>query len=96
MDLIIEFLVEIVLEGAIAIGSEKKLPMPLRILCLIIEWTIFFGMGGLLIYMGYEATISNDTVAAVALSAVGGCMIIGGIFIAYKMFRKKREHDNEI
>lgn len=29
-----------------AIGSEKKVPMPLRILFLLIEWAIFFGFGG--------------------------------------------------
>ena len=95
MEFIVELLVEIVLEGTIAIGSERKVPMPIRILCAFVEWMIFFGMGGLLIYIGYEAAISNDTVAAVALIVVGGCMIIGGIFIAYKMFRKKREQENE-
>ena len=89
MEFIVELLVEIVIEGTIAIGSEKKVPMPIRILCAIVEWMIFFGMGGLFIYMGYEATILNDTVATVALITIGGCMIIGGIFIVYKMFKKK-------
>ena len=96
MDFIIELLVEIVLEGTIALGSEKKVPMPLRILCLIVEWTIFFGLGGFFIYMGYEAFLQNDTVAAVILLPVGTLMIIGGIFIAYKMFKKKREHEEEL
>lgn len=47
--------------------------------------------------MGYEeATISNDIVSAVALITIGGCMIIGGIFIVYKMFKKKLEHEEEL
>lgn len=95
MDFIMELLVEIVLEGTIALGSEKKVPMPLRILCLIVEWTIFFGLGGLFIYMGYDAFLQNDTVAAVVLLPVGSLMIIGGIFIAFKMFRKKKENKLE-
>ena len=95
MEFIVELLVEIVLEGTIAIGSEKKAPMPIRILCAFVEWMIFFGMGGLFIYMGYEAIISNDTVAALALITIGGCMIIGGIFIAYKMFKKKRDQEKD-
>ena len=96
MEFLAELLFEIILEGTIAIGSEKKVPLPIRILCLIVEWTIFFGLGGLFVYMGYESILENDTVVAVLLLSVGGFMIIGGIFIAYKMFKKKREREDEI
>ena len=93
MEFLLELLFDIVVEGSIELGSEKKVPMPIRILALLVIWTIFFGMGGLLIYGGYEAIIENDTVASVALFfAVGSFLIIGGIYIAYKMFRKKKEH----
>ena len=91
MEFLAELLFEIILEGTIAIGSEKKVPLPLRILCLLVEWAIFFGFGGLLIYMGYESALQNDTVSAVMLLGVGLLMIIGGIYIAVKMFRKKKE-----
>ena len=95
MEFLAELLVEIVLEGTIAIGSEKKVPMPLRILCLLIEWTLFFGLGGLFIYMGYESSLQNDTFSTFMLLGVGLLMIIGGIFIAVKMFRKKKENELE-
>lgn len=95
MEFLIELLFDIILEGTIAIGSEKKVPMPLRILCLIIEWAIFFGLGGLFVYMGYESVLQNDAVAAFLLLGVGLLMIIGGIFIAVKMFRKKKESQIE-
>ena len=91
MEFILELIFDIIVEGSIEIGSSKKVPMPIRILCLLVEWTVFFGLGGAMIYMAYEAILENDTVAAVALFAVGGLMIIGGIYIAYKMFRKKKE-----
>lgn len=96
MEFLVELLFEIILEGTIAIGSEKKVPMPLRILCLIVEWIIFFGLGGFFIYMGYESILQNDTVVAFLLLGVGGFMVIGGIFIAYKMFKKKHENEDEI
>lgn len=95
MELLIEFLFDIVFEGCILIGSEKKVPMPIRILCLVIVWTLFFGLGGLFVYMGYDALLQNDTVAAVLLLGVGVAIIIGGIFIAVKMFRKKKENKLE-
>ena len=90
MEFLAELLVEIVLEGTIAIGSEKKVPMPIRILCAFIEWIIFFGFGGFLIYMGYESIIQNNTVSAALFLGGGVLMIFGGIFITVKMFRKKK------
>ena len=91
MEFLAELLMEIILEGTIAIGSEKKVPMPIRILCLLVEWAIFFGLGGLFVYMGYDALQGNDTTGYFILG-VGILMIIGGIFIAYKMFEKKKEN----
>lgn len=96
MEFLAELLVEIVLEGTIAIGSEKKVPMPIRILCAFIEWIIFFGLGGLFIYMGYESKLQNDTVSAFMLLGVGLLMIVGGIFIAVKMLRKKKENKQHL
>lgn len=90
MEFLLELLFEIVIEGSVELGSEKKVPIPLRILAAFIVLTIFFGMGGVFIYMGYNATMENDTVAAIALFAVGAFMMFGGIFIIVKMFRKKK------
>ena len=95
MEFIIELLVEIVLEGTIAIGSEKKVPMPIRILCGIIEFILFFGFGGLLVYTGYDSLLENDTSGYFGL-VIGIIIIIGGIFIVYKMFKKKRKHEEEL
>lgn len=96
MEFLAELLVEIVLEGTIAIGSEKKAPMPIRILCAFVEWIIFFGFGGFLIYIGYEAKLQNDTVSAFMLLGVGFLMIIGGVYIAIKMFRKRKENKQHL
>lgn len=96
MEFIVELLVEIVLEGTIAIGSEKKVPMPIRILCAFVEWIIFFGFGGLLVYMGYESIIQDDTVSAAFSFGIGVLMIFGGVFIAVKMFRKRKENKNHL
>lgn len=90
MEFLAELLMEIVLEGTIAIGSEKKVPMPIRILCLIVEWIIFFGLGSFAVFAGYDALLENDTTGYFILG-VGILFIIGGIFIAYKMFKKKKE-----
>ena len=81
---------EIVVEGSIELGSEKTVPIPLRILAAFIVLAVFFGMGGLCIYMGYDAILGGDKSAAIAF-VVGILLMFGGMFIILKMFRKKKE-----
>lgn len=45
MEILFEFLFQIILEGSIELGSEKTVPKPLRILAAFIVFTVFFGMG---------------------------------------------------
>ena len=94
MEFLLELLFEIIIEGSIELGSEKTVPMPLRILAAVIALTVFFGMGGLFIYMGYEATLGGDKTAAIAF-AVGTLLVLGGIFVIVKMFRKKKEKNGK-
>ena len=90
MEFLFELLFEIIIEGSIELGSEKTVPMPIRILAAVIALAIFFGMGGLFIYMGYDEILGGDKTAAIAF-AVGALLIFGGIFVVVKMFRKKKE-----
>lgn len=94
MEFLIELLFDIIVEGSIAIGSEKTVPMPLRIIAVIISLIVFFGMGGAFIYMGYESFFEQDQAACIGLSIAGVFLIVGGIFIVYKMFYKKKEKEN--
>ncbi len=90
MEFLLELLFEIVVEGSIELGSEKTVPIPLRILAAFIVLAVFFGMGGLCIYMGYDAILVGDKTAAIAF-VVGILLMFGGMFIILKMFRKKKE-----
>ena len=96
MEFILELLFDIIVEGSIELGSEKKVPMPLRIIALLVVWIIFFGMGGICIYESYEEYLAGAMIGAWIALGVGVFLIIGGIFIAYKMFKKKREHEEEL
>ena len=46
--------------------------------------------------MGYESIIQDDTVSAAFLFGVGVLMIFGGVFIAVKMFRKRKENKQHL
>ena len=92
MDFLFELLFDIIVEGSIELGSEKSVPMPLRILAVLIVIAVFFGMGGLVVYMGLEAMSAGDNGAAIMMNTVGAIMVCGGIFTIFKMFRKKKQN----
>lgn len=96
MEFLLELLFDIVVEGSIALGSEKKVPMPLRILALLVVWTLFFGMGGVFVYEGYQAYLCGANLGAGIVSITGIFLIFGGVFIAVKMFRKKKENKHHL
>ena len=91
MEFLLELLFEIIIEGSIEISSKKTVPIPLRVLPAVIVLSAYFGMGGLLIYMGYDAILGCDTAVAIALFVVSVFWLFGGISIIVKMFRKKKE-----
>lgn len=96
MEFLLELLFDIVVEGSIALGSEKKVPMPLRILALLVVWTIFFGMGGVFVYEGYQAYLCGANLGVGIVSIMGIFLIFGGVFIALKMFRKRKEYKQHL
>ncbi len=44
MDFIIEFLLELILEGSVEAVSSKKVPMPLRIIAGVIFLAVYLGL----------------------------------------------------
>ena len=95
MEFLFELLFDIIVEGSIELGSEKTVPMPLRILAAFVVLIVFFGLGGAVVYMGYDAMLENDTGAAVMLFVVGAFFVFGGIFVIFKMFQKKKINDKK-
>lgn len=91
MEFLLELLFDFILEGSMALASEKTIPMPLRILAGLVVFVIFFGLGGVFTYMGYESVVGQNKVAGICLFVVGAIMILGGMFLAYKMLQKKKE-----
>jgi ribose/xylose/arabinose/galactoside ABC-type transport system permease subunit len=65
MEILFEFLFELVLEGSFALFSEKKVPMWLRILAALVVLAFFGGIVGLIIYGGI--TTKNPLVVGIGV-----------------------------
>lgn len=89
LEFIFELLFEFILEGSIMLGSEKTVPMPFRILATFVILVVYFGLGGFLVYSACTGTDDGN----LFVGAVGLFIIIGGFFMIYKMFKKKKEKE---
>ena len=68
MEILFEFLFELIVEGSFEILGEKKVPIVLRILAAVVVLALYVGLVGLFVYIG----ITYDNVIIVGL----------GVFIA--------------
>ena len=91
LEILFELLFEFIVDGSIELGSERTVPKPLRIFAAIIVFAVFFGMGGFLIYQGYDAILMGNIGITILWFVVAAFFILGGIFVIWKMFRKKRQ-----
>ena len=69
MELILEILFELIVEGSVEALGEKKVPLVLRILAALILIVVFGGLVGVLLYFG----ISNKD----------WVMVIFGVLVAF-------------
>lgn len=91
MELIFELFLEIVIEGCLEIGTSRRVPMPLRILALLLFLGVFGGLIVLFVIIGLGAMEDNP--------AVGWLMIIIAVLLAvvvgYAVRKKAKEKKND-
>ena len=95
MEFVLEILFEIIIEGCLEVWSEKKVPMPLRILGALLFLVFYLGISGVLIYIGYEAMMSGEPVVAFLFYAVGFGLLIGVLYMIRKKFKEKSKQQEE-
>lgn len=86
LDDIIEFLLELVLDGVVEAADSKRVPMPIRIALLGVIAGVILGVVGLLLWVG----ISSGSVLMIAI-AVGLLIFfaVGGYFKIKKIRNKQ-------
>lgn len=84
LDDILEFLLELILDGMVEAAGDKQVPKPVRVVLSVILAVLFLGFFGLLLWIG----ISNESVLMVVLSVA--LLVAAVIGIRYKV--KKLRH----
>lgn len=91
MEFLFELFFEIIVEGAIAATSEKRVPMPLRMLAAVFVAVLFGGVLFLIIFTGILCLQGEDKQPAVAvLMFLIAAIFAGGLTFKAAKFYKNR------
>lgn len=91
LEFILDFVFDIILEGTIVIISEKKVPMPIRVIAGIIVALLYLGVSGLCFFVGVLSWGDREVVAALLFLVLGLFILIGG-FIQMRKEIKRRNN----
>lgn len=83
MDLLIEFIGEILIEGSIELIKSKNVPLFIRIMLLLILSSGYLALVGLIFF----AAIKNQTIGFIILSLIGVVLLILYIVWLYKLIK---------
>lgn len=83
MDLLIEFIGEILIEGSIELIKSKKVPLFIRIMLLLIFSSGYLALVGLIFF----AAIKNQALGFIILSLIGVLLLILYIVWIYKLIK---------
>lgn len=78
-----EVILDIVLEGSIEVASDKKVPLPIRIVGTIIVAIVYFGILGSLLYLGIH---NNSWIVLL----IDGCLLLLTVFAVWKGYKRYR------
>lgn len=87
--MIMEFIVNLILEGTLEAGTSKKVPMPLRILLLIIFFAIYAALIGIIIMIGVNGIKDGKIFGAIVMFAVAALIAVMSVAAFIKTYKSK-------
>ena len=90
MEFLFELFFEFIVEGAIEAASEKRVPIPFRILAAVFVVVVFGGVVFLMIFAGILCLRSEDNLKAIAILM----FLVAGVFAFGLLWRAVRHYKN--
>lgn len=95
MDDLIEFLLEIVLEGSIELSSNKKVPNWIRYPLIFIISLLFLAVLGVIFFGGFTA-LEDNVLFGIIMFALGIFILIGGVIKVRRIYNERnKERENK-
>ncbi len=87
--MIMEFIVNLILEGTLEAGTSKKVPMPIRILLLIIFFAIYAALIGIIVMLGVNGIKDGKIFGAIVMFAVAALIAVMSVAAFIKTYKSK-------
>ena len=91
MEILFEFIFEFIVEGAVLAASEKRVPIPLRVLAAVFLIGLFGGVIFLLIFVGILCLRGEEKQPAIAILMflIAAIFVIGLTVKATKFYKNR-------
>lgn len=86
MDVILEIVLEVILEGAVDLSTDRKVPLPVRILLAAVLIALYLGLCGALLYLG----IREDEPIVILIAVFIFLMCAVAVICKYRQMKKTR------
>lgn len=90
MGIFVEFLAQILFEGAFEVSTHKRVPLWLRWILMILLAGSAFLLGGVLVFGAIFSGSSTQIVAKISIGVIGLLIVGGGILLTVKFLRSLR------
>lgn len=94
MDDIIEFILELILEGSIELSKSRKAPMVLRVLAAAILVILLAGLVVLFVGIVWECWQSGNVIATIIVALIGTAALSGVTYLVWKEYMEMKTKDD--
>lgn len=86
MEILIELILSIILEGSMELTTERRVPMPIRILLAVLLLAFYIGFCGIVIYSGIK--MKNAIIAGIGIFV----LVIVAVTVIWKYKEMKQKY----
>ena len=89
MEIFFEILFDIIIEGSLELGTSRKVPLPLRILAMLILLLVYGGLIAIFALIAVRCWKDGDILIAVVVSMLDVIVAVASLYAVRKMYKKK-------
>ena len=91
MEFLVELFLEIIIEGTVEFGTSRKVPLPFRILLLLILGLVYGVLIGVLAMIAIECWKSGEIANSIFVSAIDLALIVLVVYMVRKKYKENRD-----
>lgn len=95
LDALFEIIFDVILEGSFEAATNKKVPLVIRILCVILWLAVFGGFISLFVYLGVKAFLETHIVFGIVFTLIGILFVFLLKYVLYDKIKKAHSKPEE-